>query len=167
MEIGISLNFDMFYLMHILHAFLIASQRQWSKLIGNENCINVRIPNSVFGFPFSRHPRREMEAPFQEQIMEVCVLIYSIHFAEGLLIRSLQTKARVTISPSLKAQATRREPQGSQILWQVSGFDSQEPQTSHNACFQSMCSRRQHHSASPKSHKAWGLPRYLCERGSM
>lgn len=81
METGINLNFDMFYLMHILHAFLIASQRQWSKLIANENCINVRIPYSVFGFAFSRQTRRQTEAPFREGIMEVCVLIYSILFA--------------------------------------------------------------------------------------
>lgn len=89
MEIGINLNFDMFYLTHILHAFLIAPHRQWSEPISNENCINVRISNPVFGFPFSRRPHRQTEAPFQEGIMEVCVLIYSVHFVEGLLIWSL------------------------------------------------------------------------------
>lgn len=81
MEIGVNLNFDLFHLMHILHVFLTASQRQRSKLIANENRIKVRIPYSVFGFAFSRQTRRQTEAPFRDGIMEVCVLIYSIHFA--------------------------------------------------------------------------------------
>lgn len=87
----------MFYLTHILHAFLMASQRQQSKLITHENCINVGIPNSVLTFPFSRYPYRQTEAPLEEGIMEVCVLIDLILIAGGYLIMSLQIKASETI----------------------------------------------------------------------